>query len=191
MNKSEFIQDLKRRLRHLPKEDREDAIAYYTEYFEEMGADDNCDVTAQLGKPEEAAAQIITNCAEKYIHTQQENGGIRNSIAVLKVITLAVFASPFALTFASVGAVLLAAIYLLILCIDITGIALMFSSAILFVSTFFTIGIAQAFVCCGMGFIALGLSILILIAGLRIGESYTRAVAALFKNKFTGKKVAS
>ena len=36
MNKTEFIKQLEKRLRRLPKEDREDAIRYYEEYFEEM-----------------------------------------------------------------------------------------------------------------------------------------------------------
>ena len=39
MNKHTFLQRLEKALRHIPKEDREDAISYYTEYFEEMGAD--------------------------------------------------------------------------------------------------------------------------------------------------------
>lgn len=190
MNKSDFIRNLKRKLKHLPKEDREDAIAYYTEYFEEMGADDDCDVTSELGKPEEVAKEIITNCAEKYINTQQEKGGIRNSIAVLRIIILAVFASPIALSLAGVGIALLAVMFILILCIDIAGIALVFSSIILLISIFFTTGIAQMLICCGMGFISLGLGVLLFAAGIRIGENYTRTVAKLFKNKFIGRKVA-
>ena len=33
MNKTEFIKQLEKRLRRLPKEDRADAIRYYEEYF--------------------------------------------------------------------------------------------------------------------------------------------------------------
>lgn len=67
MNKHIFIQRLEKALRHIPKEDREDAISYYTEYFEEMGADDTQDVSQSLGKPEDIAKEIIVNCTEKRI----------------------------------------------------------------------------------------------------------------------------
>lgn len=67
MNKTEFIKQLEKRLRRLPKEDREYAIRYYEEYFEEMGADDSTDVTSTLGTPNEIAREIIATCTEKHM----------------------------------------------------------------------------------------------------------------------------
>ena len=49
MNKTEFLKALTKQLKYLPKEDREDAISYYSEYFEDSGIDDNEDVALRFG----------------------------------------------------------------------------------------------------------------------------------------------
>ena len=59
MNKNEFMESLKAKLAGLNPEDREDAINYYWEYFEEAGFGEESDVTKSVGNPEEVAAKII------------------------------------------------------------------------------------------------------------------------------------
>lgn len=59
MNKNEFMESLKEKLSKLNTEDREDAINYYWEYFEEAGFGEESDVTKNVGNPEDVAAKII------------------------------------------------------------------------------------------------------------------------------------
>lgn len=59
MNKDEFMEKLKEKLTKLNSEDREDAINYYWEYFEEAGFGEESDVTKNVGNPDEVAAKII------------------------------------------------------------------------------------------------------------------------------------
>ena len=60
MNKHTFLQRLEKALRHIPKEDREDAISYYTEYFEEMGADDNQYISIIVTIPDDTSLKDIS-----------------------------------------------------------------------------------------------------------------------------------
>lgn len=59
MNKNEFMESLKAKLSELNPEDREDAINYYWEYFEEAGFGEESAVTKSVGNPEDVAAKII------------------------------------------------------------------------------------------------------------------------------------
>ena len=59
MNKNEFMEELKARLSKLSNEDREDAINYYWEYFEEAGFGEEGDVTKSVGNPEDIADKIM------------------------------------------------------------------------------------------------------------------------------------
>lgn len=71
MNKKKFLDVLNRKLRHLPKEDRADAIAYYEEYFAEMNLGEDEDVTLQVGQPANIARDILGNCTEKHLDKQK------------------------------------------------------------------------------------------------------------------------
>lgn len=193
MNKNDFITSLKRRLKHLPKEDFEDAIAYYTEYIEEMGADAQSDVTSKLGTPEDAAREIIANCTEKHINDQKEKGSIKNSTAIIRMTILAILASPIAIPLAAAAIALLAVILctfiILILSFGVMGISLTGSGILLLFSILFAAGIAQKLVCCGLGFCFLGFGILLILATILLSKSYACAVAALFQKMFIRKKV--
>ncbi len=194
MNKNDFITTLKRRLKHLPKEDFEDAIAYYTEYLEEMGVDAQSDVTSKLGTPEDAAREIIANCTEKHINNQKEKGSIKNS-TIIRMTILAILASPIAIPLAAAAIALLAVILctfiILILTLGFMGVALAGSGILLFISILFAVGIAQKLVCCGLGFLFLGVGILLMLATILLSRSYACAIAALFQKMFIRKKVES
>lgn len=63
MNRTEYMEHLQRRLRRLPKEDYDRAIAYFTEYFEEAGPEREAQAIEDLGSPELAADQIVRDFA--------------------------------------------------------------------------------------------------------------------------------
>ncbi len=195
MNKNDFITTLKRHLKHLPKEDFDDAIAYYTEYLEEMGVDAQSDVTSKLGTPADAAREIIANCTEKHINDQKEKGSLKNSTTIIRMTILAILASPIAIPLATAAIALLAVILctfiIVILGLGFMGIALAGSGILLFVSILFAVGIAQKLVSCGLGFLFLGVGILLLLATILLSKSYACAIAALFQKMFVRKKVES
>ncbi len=58
MNRVEFIQQLEHLLMDIPESDRLDAIAYYNDYFDEAGAENEARVIRELGSPEKVAATI-------------------------------------------------------------------------------------------------------------------------------------
>lgn len=194
MNKHTFLQRLEKALRHIPKEDREDAISYYTEYFEEMGADDTQDISQSLGEPEDIAKEIIVNCTEKRIEDQKTQGGVKNSATVIWMIILSIFAAPIALPIAIAGFALLFAIVITILAFSFAifcaGASLVFAGVMMFTAIFFSGGIGQGLVCAGMCFLLLGFGILILVGMIKFGELCIRAIAALFQALFFRKKVA-
>ena len=58
MMKQEFLQRLNRLLADVTQEEREEALRYYEEYFDEAGPEQEQAVLAELGSPEKVAATI-------------------------------------------------------------------------------------------------------------------------------------
>ena len=58
MRKDAFIKELEYLLQDIPDEEREEAIAYYRDYLEEAGSDNEEKVIEEFGSPERTAALI-------------------------------------------------------------------------------------------------------------------------------------
>lgn len=58
MNRVEFMHQLERLLADIPESDRQDAITYYQDYFDEAGPEREASVIRELGSPERVAAVI-------------------------------------------------------------------------------------------------------------------------------------
>ena len=58
MNREEFMQALERALYDIPAEEKEAALQYYNEYFDDAGAENEQDVLKSLGAPEKLAESI-------------------------------------------------------------------------------------------------------------------------------------
>lgn len=65
LTKEEYLSQLQKYLRRLPKQDYEDAMEYFTEYFEDADEAGAADLMADLGTPKEAAREIISNLLDK------------------------------------------------------------------------------------------------------------------------------
>ena len=61
MDKNQFINELRNRLSSLPYDEREKAISYYEEYFDDAGAENEDSVINELGDIEKIAQEIIEN----------------------------------------------------------------------------------------------------------------------------------
>lgn len=58
MNRVEFMQQLEHLLEDIPEGDRQDAITYYNDYFDEAGPEKEASVIRELGSPDKVAAVI-------------------------------------------------------------------------------------------------------------------------------------
>ena len=117
MNRIDFMAQLKRLLSDIPESDKNDAIAYYNDYFDEAGAENEDQVIRELGNPGKVAAMIRASLrnsdskgeytetgyqeagsqanrqtlAQRYASTQPRRGGGKMALLII----LAIFASPF------------------------------------------------------------------------------------------------
>lgn len=192
MNKRKFLEVLNHNLRHLPKEDREDAIAYYEEYFAEMNLSEDEDVTLRVGQPEDVARDILGNCTERHLDEQKEKGGIRNSATVIWMIILGIFASPIAIPLAIAFVaivfscvVALASIVFAFVC---AGVGIFAAGIVSIPWIFWATGFAQKLVCLGMSIFCLGFGTLFLIGVIKVAQCLFRGIARLFHRIFNRKK---
>lgn len=70
MNRAEFMKELEYLLQDIPDEDKEEAIAYYRDYLEDAGDDNEEQVIREFGSPERVAAIIRSD-----LNGILENGG--------------------------------------------------------------------------------------------------------------------
>ena len=114
MTKSEFLKELEKKLRHIPKEDREDALRYYDEYIDEMNLPPDADVRSRLGDPKDVARDIINNCTKKHM----DGKGVKEKAKSLWLVILSLFVSPLALPLAlAIAAVIVVAVIVVILAV--------------------------------------------------------------------------
>jgi len=98
MNKNEFLAQLRSKLRGLPADEVETALAYYDEYFDEAGEQNEQSVIAGLGSPSEVASKIIGDFAVKSIDNKKTT--TKTKLNIIWIIILGIFASPIALPLA-------------------------------------------------------------------------------------------
>jgi len=128
MNRHEFIDELKRRLRKLPYDEIKEAVDYYEGYFDDAGEENEQTVISELGSPSAVASQIIVNFAVKEADAENPR---KKSWRSTWLVILALFASPIAVPLAlAAGAVALALVITLsavIFSFFATGVALFIS----------------------------------------------------------------
>lgn len=65
LSKTEYLQQLEKYLKKLPKEDFEDAMEYFTEYFEDADDEGAQALMEELGTPKEAASDLMMNLLDR------------------------------------------------------------------------------------------------------------------------------
>ena len=82
MNKETYLQELRKGLKILPQYDREEAIEFYEEYFDEAGVENEAKVIEELGEPKILAKKILVDVVDrKYEETMAASSG--NALAVV------------------------------------------------------------------------------------------------------------
>ena len=61
MNRLEFMTELTALLQNMPVEEREEALQYYNDYFEDAGAENEVKVIEELGSPKKVADMLLAH----------------------------------------------------------------------------------------------------------------------------------
>lgn len=92
MTRTEYLAQLDAHLRKLPQVDYEEAMAYFREYFDEAGEENEAMVMAELGTPREAARDLINNLMDKKVSA--DKSPIRSKYQVIWLVILAICTLP-------------------------------------------------------------------------------------------------
>lgn len=115
MTKNEYMKTLAYSLRHLPKEDFDQALDYFEEYFADAGPENEAKAIEDLGTPEEAAKELILDLAAKNVEEPPKT--VKHSFKAIWVGLLAVCAAPIALPLAVCLAIVVASLLFAALCV--------------------------------------------------------------------------
>lgn len=80
MNRKQFMNELERLLKDIPSGEREEAIQYYNDYFDDAGTENESQVIEELGSPEQVARTIREGMSEssgEYTERGYEDGRFR------------------------------------------------------------------------------------------------------------------
>lgn len=192
MKKDEYLSQLDHYLRKLPREDYQEAIEYFQEYFEEAGPENEAALMEELGSPKEAAYDLIQNLLDKELSASQSTK--RNFWKISTLITLVILASPLAFPIAIFFIALLFTILALfgaflftLLTLGTTGIltsiAAFYESFVNLISSpaSFAFGI-------GAGTFFLGLGILLCLLTYSIGTSTVKLLGWIYRTSLKGDK---
>lgn len=110
MTREEYMKKLQKYLRKLPKQDYDDAIEYFNEYFSDTDEEGQQKLIEELCTPKEAAADLMYNLLDRKIQEQEtdtEEKKSKKGITLLAV--LAIMSTPITVPlFIALLAVLLA-----------------------------------------------------------------------------------
>lgn len=197
MDKYEFINRLDRALEGLSPEEKNSALSYYKELFEDAGSGKEQELISNLGSPEAVAENIIREsgmisaerASEDRSHNAEEtsagNGGKpeyrekkRSASTILLIIVLLIITFPVWIgVVAAVGGILIAVIAVVF--------ALLFAAAAAGIALF-AAGVATIFSSVGAGIVLLGLGLLFVGIGIVLLAPLCSAVIKLCVWIFNG-----
>ena len=170
MTKEQYMTQLKKYLRRLPKEDYDDAIEYFEEYFGEADEAGQQQLMKELGTPKEAARDLISNLLDKKLDEESSSEKpVRKG--TLKIALLALCAAPVAIPLlVALFAVLLSVaicMFTVYLCIFAVALSALLIGGKLLVRGIIAIPFSASgsFIILGLGLLGIGASILLCILG--------------------------
>lgn len=72
MTRTEYMEQLEKHLKKLPRKEYEEAINFFKEYFDEAGPEKEADIIEELGTPREAASDLINNILSRQFEPSYE-----------------------------------------------------------------------------------------------------------------------
>lgn len=93
MTRTEYLAKLDRYLHRLPEKDYQEAMDYFTEYFDEAGPENEAQVMTELGTPKEAAQDLLEQLWDK----QEDREPSRSKFKGLRLALLTLIVAPLSL----------------------------------------------------------------------------------------------
>ncbi|MEG0668438.1 MAG: DUF1700 domain-containing protein [Clostridium sp.] len=174
MSKEKFINELRSKLRRLPKEEVDNVIAYYLDYFEDAGKDE-AEVIKELDSPSTIASQILAD----YAFSPDTEEKKTSSLNKISLIVLSIFAAPIALPLAFAFVMVLFAMLIVV-------VALIFSFGAVAVALFasgiaaFVAGILVFFQGPATGIFYIGAGLIVIALGIFAGIGIKALVPNVF-----------
>ena len=152
MTRTEYLAELEKYLKKLPRKDYEETMDYFTEYFDEVGPEGEAAAIADLGSPKEAAHEIMLNLLDKKVEEDnQDSSSSKNTKNIVQIAILSILAAPLAIPLFIVAALLTFVFFLLVF---IFGISLIWDTLTVGLTT----SIPAFLFTLGLSVLALGLS---------------------------------
>ena len=179
MKTDEYLRQLSKYLKKLPKADYDDAMEYFTEYFAETDENEAKKLMDELGTPKEAACDIISNILEKKIdekkqadsEKEQLDSDKKSVVGVVWIALLAIFALPVAtpllISSLIVMFCVLLCVLLAVLCVFLFGVCAAIAGMAVIARAIVTVklSISSAIMLSGLGLAAIGVGIIIVLLG--------------------------
>ena len=165
MDRASFLKKLRGKLQRLPAHEIDIALAYYEEYFDEAGEENEQKVIQQLGSPSHVASQIMAEYALKDLETT--SASTKKNMSAIWIIILAILSAPLSLPLLAVAIALIfsfgAVVFSVIIAIIATVLSILVGGIVALISGFFILPQhwPTAILFMGVGFIVTGLGILI------------------------------
>ena len=176
MTREEYMIKLKKYLRKLPKQDYEDAIEYFNEYFSDTDESGQQKLMEELGTPKQAAADLMYNLLDRKLQEQDvadedsEKKQDKKGITLLAV--LAILSTPVTVPlFIAMLAVLLA-VAICVVCVIISdfiaalSVLLIGGKLLLRGLVSFPYSLSGALMITGCGLLGIGCALLLYILGI-------------------------
>ena len=170
MNRNEFMRRLEILLSDISKEERDEALQYYRDYFEDAGAEHEAEVIRELESPEKVAETIKADLKREF-QDVQEPPKTSNGLKILLIVLIVLIGAPiilpvgFGLVVAVLGIVIAAFSFFAGLVLG--AVAIMGAGLVVIV-----VGIPLLVVALPAGLLSVGSGLLIFIVGL-IGTAAT------------------
>ncbi|MEB2300997.1 DUF1700 domain-containing protein [Lysinibacillus xylanilyticus] len=171
MNRASYLKKLRGKLQRLPAHEIDAALAYYEEYFDEAGEENEKRVIQQLGSPSHVASQIMADYALKDLEatstSTSTSTSTKKNMSAIWLIILAILSAPLSLPLLAVAIALIfsfgAVIFSFIIAIIATVLSIFFGGIVALITGFFilTQHWPTAILFMGVGFIVTGLGILL------------------------------
>ena len=156
MTRTEYLAQLDNYLKKLPAKDYQEAMDYFTEYFDEVGPEGEA----------AAIAEIIINLLDKKIEEDsQEASSVKNSKQIVQIAILSILAAPLAIPLLILALTLIFTFFLLVSVLAFVMAVFTFAMLLLGASLIWdslTLGMATSIpafaLSLGMSFLALGMA---------------------------------
>ena len=170
MNRNEFMRRLEILLSDISKEERDEALQYYRDYFEDAGAEHEAEVIRELESPEKVAETIKADLKREF-QDVQEPPKTSNGLKILLIVLIVLIGAPiilpvgFGLVVAALGIIIAAFSFFAGLVLG--AVAIMGAGLVAIV-----VGIPLLVVALPAGLLSVGSGLLIFVVGL-IGTAAT------------------